>query len=123
MAKRKAKEESPKGMLECIIDAMEDKKAERIVIMDLSEIESRIADQFIVCSGSSGIQVEAIAENVERKLKETAGLRPFHREGYENAEWILLDYFDVIVHVFNETARDFYEIEKLWADAVINYHD
>ncbi|MBL7907179.1 MAG: ribosome silencing factor [Bacteroidia bacterium] len=100
-----------------MVDSIEDKKGEHIVVLNLKELNNAMADYFIICQASNKTQVEAIVRNieekVEKKLKETAA----HIEGKQNAEWILLDYFNVIVHVFLADKRDFYSLEKLWADA------
>ena len=114
--KRKLKDNTEK-LLTVIVDSIEDKKGERIVVLNLKELSNAMADYFIICQASNKTQVEAIVRNieekVEKKLKETAA----HIEGKQNAEWILLDYFNVIVHVFLADKRDFYSLEKLWADA------
>jgi ribosome-associated protein len=91
------------------------KKAERLIALDLSELEG-VADYFLVCSGSSEPQVKAIAEAVEDRLRE-AGARPWHVEGREGRRWVLLDYVDVVVHVFHERTREYYLLERLWGDA------
>ncbi len=114
--KRKLKDNTEK-LLTVIVDSIEDKKGEHIVVLNLKELNNAMADYFIICQASNKTQVEAIVRNieekVEKKLKETAA----HIEGKQNAEWILLDYFNVIVHVLLADKRDFYSLEKLWADA------
>ncbi|MBS1922298.1 MAG: ribosome silencing factor [Bacteroidetes bacterium] len=114
--KRQLKDNTEK-LLTVIVDSIEDKKGERIVVLNLKELNNAMADYFIICQASNKTQVEAIVRNieekVEKKLKETAA----HIEGKQNAEWILMDYFNVIVHVFLADKRDFYSLEKLWADA------
>lgn len=114
--KRQLKDNTEK-LLTVIVDSIEDKKGEHIVVLNLKELNNAMADYFIICQASNKTQVEAIVRNieekVEKKLKETAA----HIEGKQNAEWILLDYFNVIVHVFLADKRDFYALEKLWADA------
>jgi len=121
MGKRKKKEATAdsENLVETIVSAMDDKKAENVVIMDLSAIEMRIADHYVICSANSGMQVEAIAEHVERLILKEHGQKPIHRDGFDNAEWVLLDYFDIIIHIFRTEFRDFYNLEKLWADAQI----
>jgi ribosome-associated protein len=96
-------------------NAAADKKAEDILILDLKKI-SLIADYFIICSGRSTTQVQAIADNIEESLAKT-GNNSLRREGYHQAQWILLDFGDVIVHVFLEEVRRFYDLERLWGDA------
>jgi ribosome-associated protein len=105
-----------------IIQGMEDTKAKNIVILDLQDIEHAITNYFIICHGSSKPQLEAIANAVIEKTIKSLKVKPWHKEGFENAEWILLDYVDVVVHIFREDRREFYQLEKLWADAGITHH-
>ncbi len=93
------------------------KKAFDIKIMNMKNISS-MCDYFVICTGSVEVHVKAITDAVERGLREE-GARPSHREGLEGSSWVLLDYFDVVVHVFTEDARQFYALEKLWGDAPI----
>lgn len=87
--------------------------------LNMTRLPNAVTDYFILCHGTSDIQVKAIADAIiEETLKET-GTKPWHKEGFENAEWILLDYVDVVVHIFKEETRTFYNLEKLWADAEI----
>lgn len=117
MAKGKMAKAS--GMLaDIIVHGMQEKKAGEIVKLDLAGIPNSITDYFIICHGNSRSQVEAIAESIQAEVKKAVGENPWHKEGYENAEWILLDYFDVVAHVFQPESRAFYQLEKLWADAV-----
>lgn len=99
-----------------IIEAIEEKKGHQIVSIDLSKIENSICDCFIICHGESVTQVGAITESIERKLKEKAGVRAHHVEGLQNSQWVLLDFFDILVHVFQQEYRAFYQLEELWAD-------
>jgi ribosome-associated protein len=96
------------------LKAIDDKKGSAVVALDISEIAS-FADYFLFCTGDSARQNRAIADEVELKLK-AHGLRPSHIEGYANAEWILMDYSDLVVHVFSKNARAFYDLERLWRD-------
>lgn len=100
-----------------IIDSIQDIKGKNIVKMDMRKIDESPADYFIVCEGESTTQVNAIAGNIEKRMKETYGLRPTHIEGRRESKWILVDFFDVIVHVFYPETRQFYDIEDLWKDA------
>ncbi|MDL2228325.1 ribosome silencing factor [Bacteroidales bacterium OttesenSCG-928-K03] len=104
---------------EIIIEAMLSKKAEDVIRMDLREIPNRVCDCFVICSGNSLVQInsirDAIIEEVRKALKE----KPWHVEGIEKSEWLLLDYSNVVVHIFLESKRRFYNIEDLWADARI----
>lgn len=95
--------------------AAREKKAAHIAVLDLRQVAS-FADYFLICSGHSTRQVLAIADHVIEKLRES-GIRPLHLEGYELAEWTLIDYGDLVVHVFIESAREFYNLERLWRDA------
>lgn len=102
-----------------IIKAMEEKKAHNITCLDLRNVESAVTDYFVICHGTSATQVDAIGNSVEDMVKKKFNEKPFHTEGYKNAEWILIDYFTVVVHIFTEEKRDFYRLEKLWADAEV----
>jgi ribosome-associated protein len=95
--------------------AVDDKKGIDIVVLDISAVAT-FADHFLLCSGDSARQIQAIANEVEQKMA-AAGFRPTHIEGYAHAEWVLMDYSDLIVHVFSKKARDFYDLERLWRDA------
>jgi ribosome-associated protein len=109
---RMKKNESKKQISEAIRACLE-KKAEEIAILELEQGSGAFTDYFVVCSGSNPRQVQAIADEVETRLKKT-GLWPNQIEGYKQAEWVLLDYFDFVVHVFSEKARKFYDLERLW---------
>jgi len=107
----------------CIVNAIEDKKGCDIVSIDLRKLNNPIADMFIICHGSSDKQVEAIADNIEKQVYLKHHEKPSYREGYENKEWILLDFFDIIVHVFQENKRDFFKLESLWGDGEITIYN
>lgn len=98
------------------IGACREKKAEEITILELEKAAGAFTDYFVVCSGTNPRQIQAICDEVEERLKKT-GLRPTHVEGYQQAEWVLLDYVDFVVHVFSEKARKFYDLERLWKSA------
>jgi ribosome-associated protein len=100
--------------LKIAINAAEDKKASDLVALDISGIAS-FTDYFLFCTGDSSRQMQAIADEVEQKLKKF-GIRPSHVEGYQNAEWILLDYVDLVIHIFSKSARAYYDLERLWRD-------
>jgi len=93
------------------------KKGFTIKILDLRKL-SAFADYFVICSASSDTQVKAIADAVDKELRDR-GIKTYHREGYEALNWVLLDYFDVVVHVFKSEAREYYNLEKLWGDAEV----
>lgn len=97
------------------IEAAREKKAREIVLLDLKEAAD-FTDYFLICSGASSRQVQTISDEVERRLG-LAGLRPAHVEGYNHAEWVLMDYLDFVVHIFSEKARSFYDLERLWRTA------
>ena len=98
------------------ISACQEKKAEEITILELEKDSGAFTDYFLLCSGTNPRQIQAIADEVELRLKK-ADLRPTHTEGYKQAEWVLLDYVDFVVHIFSEKARRFYDLERLWKSA------
>lgn len=106
---------NPQTLAEMVALKAEDKKAYDIVILDIIEI-STIADYFVICSGRSSTHVQSIAEGIVDALAKDTGLKP-RKEGLKEGRWILLDYGDIIVHVFQEEEREFYNLERLWADA------
>lgn len=108
---------SPQAVVNIAVQAAENKKALDVTVLDISEV-SIIADYFIICSGRSGTQVQAIVENIQEELKKSEMLA-LRREGFREANWVLLDYGDVIIHVFQGTEREFYNLERLWGDARI----
>lgn len=104
-------------------EAASAKKAERIVILDVSE-QLVITDYFLICSGNTQRQVRTIADEVGKRLNESHGRKPFRREGEREARWVLLDYVDFVVHVFHTDDREYYDLERLWADArVVPFED
>ena len=112
---RRKKTDLKRQVSEAII-ACQEKKAEEISILELEQGSGAFTDYFLVCSGTNPRQVQAIADEVELRLKK-AGLYPAHTEGYKQAEWVLLDYVDFVVHVFSAQARKFYDLERLWKSA------
>jgi ribosome-associated protein len=98
------------------IHACQEKKAEEITILELEKESGAFTDYFVVCSGSNPRQIQAISDEVEERLQK-AGMRPNHVEGYRQAEWVLLDYVDFVVHIFSEKARRYYDLERLWKSA------
>ena len=108
------------NLIEKIVDGISDVKGQNIEMIDLRKIENRICDFYIICSGSSNTHVSAILESVKKKISKSLKEKPSHTEGEENAEWILLDYINVVVHIFQEKVREFYKIEELWGDCKIN---
>lgn len=102
-----------------VVAGMQEIKARDIVIMDLDAVDAAVCNYFVICHGTSHPQVKAIADSVEEIVLKEMKERPWHKEGLSNAEWILLDYVDVVVHIFLEDKRDFFRLEDLWADAKI----
>lgn len=102
---------------EVIVEAILDKKGEEVVSLDLRKIGDAVADVFIICHATSKVQVKAIADHVAEKVKADLKENPWHAEGFENYEWILIDYVDTVVHIFLKERRDFYQLEELWQDA------
>ena len=105
------------SLVKLVLEGILKKKGKRIVTLDLSDIENSICSYFVICHGDSTTQTSAIGESVAEVVFEKSGEKPLHKEGFENANWILLDYGDVIIHVFLESYRDLYRLEELWADA------
>lgn len=102
-----------------IIKGIEEVKGNDIDILDLREIENTVCDYFIICNGSSNTQVNAIVNSVQKTVSKELKDKPWHVEGTDNAEWVLMDYVDIVVHVFQKHVREFYNIEGLWGDAKI----
>jgi len=113
------KSEEVLPLIDNIVKGIFEKKGERVVKLDFRSLENSVCDYFIICHGNSVTQVDSISESVEMQVKKNRGERPNHREGLDNCLWVLLDYGDVVVHIFQEQYRDFYNLEALWADAVI----
>jgi ribosome-associated protein len=97
-----------------------EKKGKDIVTLDLRNIRHAVTDYFVVCHGDSNTQVDALADSVEYEIHKATGENPWHREGKENSEWVILDYVHMVVHIFQKDKREFYGIESLWADAPMN---
>ena len=114
MTKQKA---STDQLITEIVKGIEQVKGEKISILDLREIENTVCDYFIVCEGTSNTQVNAISGSVQKSVSKAIQDKPWHVEGEANAEWILLDYVNVVVHIFQKHIREFYDIESLWGDA------
>lgn len=104
-------------IIKAIIQAIQKKKGENIISMDLRKIPEAVADFFIICEASSTTQVKAIADFVEEHIKNTVKDTPYHKEGFQTAQWILVDYVNVVVHVMQSDTRKFYKLEEMWSDA------
>ena len=113
------KQVSTDDLISVIIKGIEEVKGENIQLLDLRDIENTVCDYFIICSGNSNTQVKAISSSIQKTVSKQVKDKPWHIEGENNAEWILMDYVNVAVHVFQKQIRDFYDIESLWGDAKI----
>lgn len=115
----KKKQDETELLLEYIVKGIFDKKGQDVVKIDLRKLENRIADFFVLCHASSVTQVNSLCESVEDNARTGSGEKPAHVEGLDNCYWVLLDYGNVVVHIFLEEYRSFYSLESLWADASI----
>lgn len=118
MSKKKNSELSNK-LADIVVFGMQEKKASKIVKMDMREVNSTLSDYFVVCSADSNVQVNAIAKSVEDEVYKAFGQDVWQKEGQGNGEWILLDFVDVVVHIFKTETRDRYRLEDLWGDAKV----
>jgi len=116
MGKKNTSTATDEALVNVIIEAIQEIKGHNVLKIDLKEVKNSICDYFIICDGDSNTQVNALAENVERLTYQRLQHPPHHIEGRENSEWILLDFFSVIVHVFQKDHRAFYKLEDLWSD-------
>ncbi len=119
MSKYRMLEKNP--LLDNIIDGIEEGKGEEIVVIDLRGVGGSVCDYFVICQGNSITQTDAIARKVQEWTKKHLGEAPYKTEGLSNATWIILDYFNVVVHIFTKETREFYDIEDLWADGEVHY--
>lgn len=110
-------------MNDIIVDAIQDIKGKDILKLDLRKVDAAPVEFFIICSGDSTTQVKAIANRIYKRVKDELGIRPNHTEGKENSQWVLVDYFNTVVHVFHPASREFYELEDLWSDAKITSYE
>lgn len=117
--KKTATKEQTTSLLDAIVEGMQEKKAKNITIIDLIGLENRVADYFVICDADSTTHVNAIADTLEESVIKKTGEKPYHSEGHQNAEWILVDYVNIVAHVFMRETREFYNIEGLWADGKI----
>ena len=102
-----------------VVLGIQEKKGEDIVLMDLRKVKNAIADYFIICSGNSETHIQAISESIESEIHKINRENPWHREGKDNKEWVLLDYVNVVAHIFKKERREFYSLEELWGDAQV----
>ena len=118
MAKRRKVDHSEK-LSQLVVKGMQEKKANDIVVMDLRKVRNAVADFFVICSGSSDKQLDAIASSIDEEVYKGLKEDPWHSEGKNNKEWVLLDYSNVVAHIFKKDRRTFFSLEKLWGDAEI----
>jgi ribosome-associated protein len=109
----------PDELITLIIAGIEDIKGQNINILDLRSIENSVCDYFVICDGNSNTQVNAIVNSIQKKVSKSAHEKPYQIEGEDNAEWVLMDYINIVVHVFQKHKREYYAIENLWGDAKI----
>jgi ribosome-associated protein len=113
------KNTNPDQLISTVIAGIEDIKGKEITILDLRELENTVCDYFIICEGTSNTQVNALVNSIQKKVSKELKDNPWHVEGSDNAEWVLIDYVNVVVHVFQKHIRAYYDIESLWGDAKI----
>jgi ribosome-associated protein len=116
MVKNKIAQEST-SISEIAVHGMQEKKGNEIVRLDLRNIHSSVADYFVVCHAESSTQLKAIAQSVEDEVFKALKIEPYRKEGYQQSDWIIIDYFDVVIHIFKTDKREYYGIEDLWGDA------
>lgn len=119
---RKKKVEVPLKLEDRIIESIREKKGKNTINIDLTKLNNSICEFFIISQGESNTQVRAIAQNIEEKVKKHLNQKTSHTEGYENAQWILLDYNSVVVHIFQQVTRNYYKLEELWADGILTVY-
>lgn len=110
-------------IIKTIIAAIQEKKGQNIISLDLRKINEAVADFFIICEANSQPQIRAISENLEYQVKEKCGENPYHHEGFNNLQWVLIDYVNVVVHVMLPEIRKFYKLEEMWSDAAEEDHN
>ena len=106
-------------LCKCIAECMDDKKAENIKIINLKKIKNSVTDYFVLATGTSNIHIDSISDGIQENLYKKFRQRPWKKEGIENREWIILDFVNVVAHIFNDTLRNHYNLEKLWGDGII----
>ena len=107
-------------LAQLVVEGMQEKKANNVKMLDLRGISNRVCDIFVICEAESTTHVNSIADSVSETVKKKTNEKPFHTEGWENSQWILIDYVNVVAHIFMRETREFYNIEGLWADAKIS---
>lgn len=117
--KKSSRKAQTERLVEEIVNGLQEKKGKEIVSLDLREIENAVTDFFVICSGDSNTHVNALAGSVEEEVRKAIKDKPWHIEGTTNGEWVLLDYVNVVVHIFQRSMREHYNIEGLWADGIV----
>ncbi len=106
-----------------IIDAIQEKGGEKILSIDLRKLPEAVSDYFIICEATSGPQIKAIADHVELKVKQVLKEKPYEKEGFSSLQWVILDYVNIVIHIFHPEYRSFYNLEEMWSDALQEQHD
>ena len=109
--------ENTEQLVATVVEAMDALKGKEIVTLDLRETGTNVTDYFVICHANSKTQVDAIADKIIDEVRDKVGIKPYHIEGRDNTEWSLIDFVDVVVHVFLQSMRSYYQLEELWADA------
>lgn len=117
--KKSSRKAQTERLVEEIVNGLQEKKGKEIVSLDLRGIENAVTEFFVICTGDSNTHVNALAGSVEDEVRKAIKDKPWHVEGTTNGEWVLLDYVNVVVHIFQRSVRDHYNIEGLWADAIV----
>jgi ribosome-associated protein len=123
VAKKATRLTKSSKILKVIINAIQDKKGESIVSLDMRKIPEAVADFFIICEAGANVQVKAIADSIQEQVKTECGELPYRTEGYQALQWVLVDYINVVVHVFQKETRKFYRLEDMWSDGVMLEYD
>ena len=110
-------------LFRAIIKAIQEKKGENIVSLDMRKVQEAVADFFVICEANNQPQIRAIAEAVEDNVKKKCGEKPYHHEGKENLQWVLIDYVNIVVHIMAPESRKFYKLEEMWSDALLEEHN
>lgn len=110
-------------IFKAIVRAIQDKKGENVISLDLRKIHEAVADFFIICEATSQPQIRAIADAVEQEVKSKCGESPYHHEGKGNLQWVLIDYVNIVVHIMMPESRKFYKLEEMWSDALLEEHN
>lgn len=121
--KKKSRVAETKVLVEQIVNGLQEKKGREIISLDLRKIDNAVSDYFVIASGDSNTQVAALAGSVEEMVQKELNDKPWHVEGTSNAEWVLMDYVTVVVHIFQREPREHYNIEGLWADAIVKEYE